>query len=281
MITYNQEKFVEQAVESVMMQKTNFNYLLIIGEDYSSDGTLGLCKILQQKYPGRLLLLANEKNLGVQANALQVYKACYASGAKYVAMIEGDDYWCDENKLQRQVDFLEANAQYAICFHETMADRHDGKQRMLGLNEDKSFELGDLIRRNFIPTVSAVFRVFDSLGQLDERFTKVFAGDWAMHLMNAMQGKIYYQKDIMAVYRIHPGGIWSRMKPRAALRKYISLMDELNEFFDYKFDREFKEGQQIIRNDYELGISFLAPGNFSFFGRARRKIRRLLGVVIR
>jgi glycosyltransferase involved in cell wall biosynthesis len=276
MITYNQEAFVAQAINSVMAQLTTFPYLLVIGEDASTDGTPDICKSFAQQYPGKILLLSNNENKGILNNAMQVYKACYASGAKYVAMIEGDDYWTDVNKIQKQVDFLEANPGYAICFHETMLLKDGVEQPMLGVEKNITIEIRDLFQRNFIPTVSAVFRVQDFLNRLDAKFANLLVGDWAIHLMNAACGDIYYMSDRMAVYRVHAGGAWSAMSPRASFKKYVRVMDNLNEYFEYKYDREFRAGKKKIIQDYQNGTSFLGPGEISIFARVNRRIRNLL-----
>jgi glycosyltransferase involved in cell wall biosynthesis len=277
MMTHNHEGFIEKAVESVMMQQTTFDYRLILMEDCSTDGTLPICKRLQQKYPKKIQLVANRINLGVMKNTLQIYKACFSSGARYVAMIDGDDYWTDENKLQKQIDFLEANDEYAICFHETeMLELNGHIHPMLGLLENCSFTITDLLKRNFIPLLSAMFRVHDALNGIEAGFSKLSVYDWVLHLTNAEQGKIYYMKDCMAVYRIHPGGHWSLISKQNALKKYLGLMDELDQYFHYKYHEEFKNGKKKILDDYYNGTSFLAspPGTILF--KVKRSIRRML-----
>src|SRR5271157_958173 len=117
MVTYNHEQFIAQAIESVMMQKTNFPYKLFIGEDCSTDGTADICRNLKSKYKDRIELHINQKNLGASPNSNQLLEVCYRSGAKYVALLEGDDYWTDKQKLQIQVAFLEANPEYGSCCH--------------------------------------------------------------------------------------------------------------------------------------------------------------------
>ncbi|MFL0352409.1 glycosyltransferase [Xanthomarina sp. GH4-25] len=116
MVTYNQEAYVEQAITSVMMQQTSFNFHLFIGEDCSTDKTAQICKQLQESYPGKITLVANKNNLGPTNNAFQVYDLCLKSDATYIAMLEGDDYWSDPLKLQKQVDFLEAEPVVVFCF---------------------------------------------------------------------------------------------------------------------------------------------------------------------
>ncbi|NNL58140.1 MAG: glycosyltransferase, partial [Nitrosopumilus sp.] len=116
MVTYNHENYIEQAIESVMMQKTTFNYKLIIGEDCSTDSTRAICLKLKGKYPDKIELQLNEENLGHDKNGLVVYDLCYKSKATYIAMLEGDDYWMDPLKLQKQIDFLEDNVDYSLSF---------------------------------------------------------------------------------------------------------------------------------------------------------------------
>src|SRR5271157_2282730 len=106
MITYNHEKFVGQAIESIVTQKVNFDFELIIGEDCSTDNTLDICNKYAKQYPDIIKLFPSEKNYGMMGNTVRVLYACTG---KYIAMCEGDDYWCDPYKLQKQIDFLEAN----------------------------------------------------------------------------------------------------------------------------------------------------------------------------
>ena len=117
MLTYNQEKFIEQCVESVMNQQANFEYKLFIGEDVSTDNTREICKRLKKKFPNKIELFLNDRNLGVNLNAKKVLEETFNSNAKYIALLEGDDYWTDPYKLQKQVDFLELNQDYIGVAH--------------------------------------------------------------------------------------------------------------------------------------------------------------------
>lgn len=114
MITYNHEKFIRQAIESVLCQRTNFQYELIIGEDGSTDNTRLICEEYSMRY-SNVRLLPKGCNKGYRINFLETLKA--ASG-KYVALCEGDDYWSDPQKLQQQFDVLERNAEVIICYHD-------------------------------------------------------------------------------------------------------------------------------------------------------------------
>ena len=107
MITYNHENYIAQAIDSVLTQKTTFPIKIFIGEDCSTDRTAAICLKYKEKNPGKIEVTFNKQNIGPKNNAKQIFQACFVSGAKYIAMLEGDDYWTDPNKLQLQADFLE------------------------------------------------------------------------------------------------------------------------------------------------------------------------------
>lgn len=112
LMTYNHENYIANAIESVVNQKTNFDYEILIGEDCSTDNTSKIVKEYENKYPEKIRAFLNKKNLGTTPNSLRVFSKVKG---EYMAILEGDDYWCDENKLQKQVDFLDANPDYSLC----------------------------------------------------------------------------------------------------------------------------------------------------------------------
>ena len=126
MITYNQENYIAQAIESVLMQKTNFNFNLFIGEDCSTDRTREIFLKYREKYAEKIHLLLNERNneaLNKRTHLMHVLTA----GRRYVALLEGDDYWTDPLKLQKQINILEEHPEYAICIHESLDIWDDGR----------------------------------------------------------------------------------------------------------------------------------------------------------
>jgi glycosyltransferase involved in cell wall biosynthesis len=122
MITYNHERFITQALESVLAQRVNFDYEIVVGEDCSTDDTRAIVMYFHRRYPGRIVPLLREKNIGGARNIELTLAACRG---QYVAMLEGDDYWTCEDKLQRQVDFLDANPDYAILLSSRANPRRD------------------------------------------------------------------------------------------------------------------------------------------------------------
>lgn len=212
MVTYNHEDFIAQAIEGVMMQQTKFSYKLFIGEDCSTDKTREICLAYKEKFPDKIELILQEKNVGANTNAQTVYKVCFGSGAKYIAMCEGDDYWTDPNKLQIQVDFLENNPEYVATSHANMAIYDDS---MINLNPGQAvkykgnkdtFTIDDVISNN-IPcqTSTLVFRnVFKY--NYPQWTAQCLLGDWALQICLGQIGYFKYFKKEMGCYRVHAGG---------------------------------------------------------------------------
>lgn len=211
MVTFNHEDYIAQAVESVMMQQTDFNVHLFIGEDFSSDNTRDICQSLKQKYPDQISLFLNEKNLGANKNARNIYKACFNSGAKYIAMLEGDDYWTDPLKLQKQVDFMEGNPDVSICFHQANLLMEDGTLSLHPIpqiSKEGEFKYADLIKHyNFITTASVLFRKPDNFF-FPKWFAEIPFGDMGLYFLISRGKKIKCLNEIMSVYRIHSQGIF-------------------------------------------------------------------------
>ncbi|MCI3938003.1 glycosyltransferase [Chryseobacterium aahli] len=210
MITYNQDKYIEKAIESVINQKTNFKFKLFVGEDCSTDNTREICLKLAEKYPEKIHLVIMQRNIGASLNAKNIFHLCFNSFAKYIALIEGDDYWTDPLKLQRQVDFLEQNEDYSICFHNVdEVDEHGEKldeRLVISDHIEKTYSIEDLAEGNFIHTASVLFR--RNFNELPSWFFTSPAGDYPLHIMNASYGLIKYFPEKMAAYRIGQG-VWS------------------------------------------------------------------------
>ncbi len=214
MITYNHESYIEQAIESVMSQRTTFDFKLYIGEDYSTDNTRAICAALKNKYPDKIDLFLNETNLGSQKNALNMYNLCYKSGAEYIAILEGDDYWTDPLKLQKQVDFLESNTDYGLCF--TRFNVKNEKESLLG--EDKNghyfndhsklfFDFEKFVKGWHLGLATLVFRAISFDVNVINKY-KYFKD---IHLITELliKGKGVCLNLFTTVYRIHEGGVYS------------------------------------------------------------------------
>lgn len=125
-LTYNHEKYIRQALDSILMQETTFAYEILVGDDASTDGTADILKEYQRKYPNIFRLFLREKNIGATRNS---YELLTSAKGQFLATCEGDDYWTDKNKLQLQVDFLETHKNYIGCAHRFLVVDDDGRRR--------------------------------------------------------------------------------------------------------------------------------------------------------
>ena len=239
MITYNHEKFIAQAIDSILMQKVDFDYEIVIGEDCSSDNTRQIIIDCQKKYPDKIRLLLPEKNLGMHINFINTYKTCQG---KYIAVLEGDDYWISSEKLQKQADFLDNNPDFAICFNNSLIFWEDNHREptIFLRNQSKISTLENLLTQNFISTPTVMYR-----GGLIKNFPDWYydqgMGDWTFHILNAQYGKIGYIDEVMSAYRVHETGVWSSKSREYQLKGTIKMLNDINKHFEYKY-------QNIISN---------------------------------
>lgn len=199
--SYNQEHFICEALESVLVQKTDFPFEIIVSDDCSKDGTRDILKGYQSRYPDKIRLLLHDSNLGGPNNLRAVIEA---SKAKYVTCLDGDDFYTDEYKLQKQVDFLETHSEYAACFHNTWYA--DEKGRLCGLfNRPDFHELHDarefIRERWFVPIHSAILR--REYIEFPDWYNTVMNDDYVVHLSVAKHGPYYFMPDVMVAYRRH------------------------------------------------------------------------------
>lgn len=228
-VTYNHEKFVAQAIESVLMQEVDFNLEIVVGDDCSTDDTANILHFFQSQYPDKIHLLLNETNLGMHKNFEQVFFACRG---KYIALLEGDDYWTSSQKLQQQVDLLEQHPEYALCFHNALIVFEDNRPDTAFCPADlpETPVIEQLFQLNFIPTASVLYR-----RGLVEAFPNWLFDlkmlDWPLHLLHAHCGKMKYLDQMMSVYRIHAGGVWACQSASWQNREMLKLLETVNQHF--------------------------------------------------
>lgn len=234
-ITYNHEKYIAQAIDSFLMQRTNFPIEIVIGDDFSSDNTREIILGLQKKYPETISLIQREKNIGVIPNLVDVLANCKG---KYIAFCEGDDYWIDPLKLQKQVNFLESNLDFSLCFHDALVYWEDKTHRPFYFCRKLSkttYQVEDVIKKWLMPSASMVFRK-DAALPLPGWFVDVYNGDYAMQLLLALKGKIYYFNEIMCVYRRNIVSLSANVDTSKISRNVIQLLDLYNKHTKYKYN---------------------------------------------
>jgi hypothetical protein len=256
MTTYNHERFIGQAIESVLMQQTKFPLEVVIGEDKSPDGTRRIAEDYQRRYPDEIHLLAREVNLGAH-NFVETYRACRG---KYVAVLEGDDYWTSPDKLQTQVEALEAHSDWVMCFHTVRCVSEDGSRPPFPNpppNWQEVSTLDDLLEINFVPTCSVVFRN-GIVGEFPKWYFSLPIGDWPFCIMLAQHGKLGYIDRVMADYRMHAGGAWTSkdevVRKEAILEMFGQVRQLLDEERAARVTRKVVKGQiELMTDDMELG----------------------------
>jgi glycosyltransferase involved in cell wall biosynthesis len=240
MVTYNHERYIAQSVQSALAQETSFPVEIVIGEDCSTDRTREILLDLQRAHPQQIRLLLQEQNIGGPANIAATFAACRGD---YVAMLEGDDYWTDPAKLQKQVGALDAHPHWSSCFHLTRRVYTDGSKEPELFPSDWTREevtIDDLLMSNFICTCSLVFRnrIF---GPLPEWHRQITPGDWAIGLLNAAEGPIGCLPDVMADYRIHPQGVWAQKSREFQMRETLRMLTFIDHHFHGKYQQQIDE----------------------------------------
>ncbi len=275
MITYNHEEFIAQAIESVLMQQTNFEFEIVIGEDCSTDRTLSICKDYQKKYPDKIRLITSPGNVGIAANGSRTLMACKG---KYVALLEGDDYWTDPTKLQRQVDILESNPGCVVCHHwQKLAMRGqtgqfvemEYKKEGQGYYDDEVSDVGAIFSFKMrIQTRSVLFRNIFLHHPLPDWFNKVKFGDFTLYLILAKYGKFYFMKNAeMAVYRLTGDGASSIFNNHKGFitgnKAWLEIWAYGLDFHNYEHEREAVNGMKLFISRIK------SKTNDSFFERIK------------
>ena len=207
-ITYNHENFIRQALDGFLMQQTNFPIEIIIHDDASTDNTANIIREYQGKHPHLIKPILQTENQYSQGKKVSPITFKQAQG-KYIALCEGDDYWTDPLKLQKQVDFLEANPDFAICFHKVKIwEEGQLKDNYITRVPSSVSTIVDLAKGNYIHTPSCLFRN-NTEKILGANYLNCPLGDYYFHMMNAQYGKLFYIDEVMAVYRVHNNSIWS------------------------------------------------------------------------
>ena len=206
MIAYNQEQFIQQGIEGILMQLAKFPIELIIADDHSTDNTEKIILDLIQNHPNGAWIKYTKHavNKGMKDNFLW---ALSQTTGKYIALCEGDDYWTNPQKLQKQVELLEENKDYSMCFHSVTIENSIKKNIYPEIAaENRAYSSDELLLTKVAHTVSFIFRA--EYLKLDLSKNKpIFGGDVFLSLMMAEHGKVFGMIEDMGVYRIHPLGI--------------------------------------------------------------------------
>ena len=228
-VTFNHSSFIEKCIESLLNQETNFEFEILIFDDASIDNNQELINRIASKNKLIKLFFQNE-NQWSKGNFGMLTHLFPAAKGKYIAFCEGDDYWDDPHKLQKQVDFLEAHPDYVLSFHEVEKIDYSGKllnQYVLGKDRWKDLGREQLISGKLVPTVSAVIRG-SYIKNLPPFPKSLVNGDTFLFAFLGQFGIAHFHWDIQpAKYRIHGGGVWSEVNPKNKIESQVYTFEML------------------------------------------------------
>lgn len=266
MSNYNQEKYISQAIESVLNQKTNFPFQLIITDDFSTkDNSVKIIKEYEKKYPNIIKALYNKENGKYLKNIL---RAKAITKTPYFCLLDSDDYWIDENYLQCAVDFLDSHSDYVI-YSRNVICKTEKNEEYLFVPQNipiSSFTIDNYISGNIsiTQTTGSFFRnvIFindipeimkNAVGTISERS---FEGDFDRYIMHLKYGKAYYNPKPCGVYRILSSGIWSRLSNFEKNIIQAQCYIDYNEYFENTYKDFFiKKAYIDLKNAFNTALN--------------------------
>ncbi len=273
MITYGHEKFIEQAINGVLIQECDFDVELLIANDYSPDKTDEVIQKIIDNHPKSswIKYIKHEKNLGMMPNFIFALQQCKG---EFIALCEGDDYWTDSLKLHKQVSFLKSNPDYVLSFHSCQFLHSIGDEVILSnqlLTDIKyDYTIQNLLSYWNIPTASMVFKNQKGL-KFPDWFKNVASGDIALVMLYFRKGKFKLFEEYMSVYRITEIGASISHVNYRMIHYRVKLYSFLNEYFEYVYEKQIYDALNYIYLKFATNTIKFQPKR-NFFYRLRRKV---------
>ena len=274
-ITYKHEAYIRTSLDAILEQQVNFDYEIIIGEDHSPDNTAAIVREYATKHPDKIKAYIRPENIGAKHNFLHCFFDCQG---EYIVHIEGDDYWTDQLKLQRQVDFLDQHPHASACFHNAQIIFEDGSHRepvlINPIDQKPWVESADFLveKETWFMATAAVMMRRKFAHPLPEWFLHSKSGDIPLYVILAEQGPIGYLPEVMSVYRKNEGGIsmTDHVHADAFIKNRIFMYSSINAHTKYKYNHLIKpilQAYYLMRMDCHENKSNKAKQAF-YFSRA-------------
>lgn len=226
--TYNHERYIHQALESIVQQVTSFPFEIVVIDDNSQDATPSIIREFAARYPDVVKPVLGTVNLGDHARLSSAYSE---SSASYVCIVDGDDYWTSPHKLAHQCAFLDEHVHCSMAFHAvTVLEQDRARSWVLRPPATKPFfELHEILGEGFIASCSVMLRRA-ALSGFPSWFVAFEVGDWAINILAAERGAVGYIDEVMAVYRRHSGGYWSGLLEEQRILRKLTAYRQLNAY---------------------------------------------------
>lgn len=253
MPTYNHAAYISRALKSVLDQEAGFPVEILVGNDASTDETGIIIDEFVTRHPDRVRVFHAHSNQGAHANFSNLYAA---ARGRYVAWIEGDDYWTDPAKLRVQVDYLESHPEVVLSFHPVAIVDESGAVVCEATNQSdpELSSLDRITRFNYVHTVSVLFRN-RAVTALPDWMSSLPLGDWPLFILLAEHGKLALQRRTMAVYWRHAGGVWSSRSELSRLEGTVQVAEACLRQLGHPglHDCVFKTSRTIVRESLRAG----------------------------
>jgi glycosyltransferase involved in cell wall biosynthesis len=243
LVTYNHEKFIAQALDSILMQQADFAFEIVAVDDCSTDNTLAILRQYESQHPQLRVLPTENKLLGISRNYQRGFAACRG---EFVAVLEGDDYWISPRKLQMAAGFLKRNPACSFCFHRII--RHDSHPETAIIcppnwTVEQILTVDELASGNFIGGFSTCVYRREIIANQPPELWELDIREWFFNVVVAQHGPIGYIPQVLSVYRAHEGGIWSMRSPAEHLAELSRLISCYDDFLNFRFAKEFEEAK--------------------------------------
>ena len=238
---YNHEKYIRKCLEGFIMQKTAFPFEVIVHDDASTDGTADIIREYENKYPDIIKPIYQTENQYSKGVKFQKTFMHPKASGEYYAWCEGDDCWTDENKLQKQVEFLDTHPDYSCCYHKVFClNLMDGSNRYIpAIDHPRDFKLDEIIRKGAVFHISSFVIRADCYRMKPDWFTVKGAGDFPLYIYAAICGKCYVLNDVMSTYNHGTAGSWTKRvsqnktKNLEHEKRLLAMLNRVKEYYGY------------------------------------------------
>ncbi len=275
LVCYNQEKYIGQAVESILMQQFDGSLNLVIADDSSTDNTMDIIRSYEAKSPFPFIYLPKEANVGIFHNYRRAFAAC---DGDYIAVMEGDDYWLETNRIQKHIDFLENHLDCVMTMNRLNNLYHEQGlfiAQKWPFKEDYQYISARMLAMgNLLGNLSACVFRNSAIKKLKPEIFDINTADWMLGLALGQWGYIAKLKDLSSVYRISQSGLWSKKTKKQRMNDLKETINRYDKFLEYRYTKEFSTLRRILWLEQFTPALFMKVFRRLYFPIIKRKLHQ-------